>query len=162
MFQNKTQDIQFRYQTKSDRVKKYIDLDSSFRNRVQYPLQSNFIVNFNKTGRILSLNNSSDPVSLAAPFATGTSESSLTTNSIILQTGSSNINNFYINDFIGVNFPGNITNQYQQVISYTGATLTATVKLPYSAIPSGTNYTIRQQPPSFEGYISTGSTQNTL
>src|SRR5579872_1700537 len=125
MFQNRTQDIQYRYETKAERVKKYIDLDSTYRNRVQYPLQSDFIVNFNKSGRILSLNNSTDPVSLATPFLTGTTQASPNTTIVVLQTGASNINNFYINDYIGVNFPGNITNQYRQVISYTGATLTA-------------------------------------
>lgn len=160
MFQNKTQDIQFRYETKSERVKKYIDLDSSYRNRVKDPLQSSFTVNFNKTGRITNLNNSSDVVSLSAPFASGISESSTTTTSIILQTGSSPINNFYINDFIGVAFPGQ--NEYRQVIAYSGASMIATVSLPYTAIPSGLNYTIRQQPPTFEGFLSTGSTVSNL
>jgi hypothetical protein len=155
MFQNKTQDIQFRYETKSERVKKYIDLDSTYRNRVKDPLQSNFTVNFNKLGRISNLGNSSDVVSLSAPFATGISESSTTTTSIILQTGSSPINNFYINDFIGVAFTGQ--NEYRQVIAYSGASMIATVSLPYSGIPSGLNYTVRQQPPTFEGFFVTGS-----
>lgn len=160
MYQNKTQDIQFRYETKNERVKKYIDVDSTYRNRVNYPLQSNFIINFNKTGRITNLNNSTDPIALSAPFLNGTSQTGSTT-TVVLGTGSP-IDNFYINDYIGVNFPGQITNQYRQVIGYTGSTSTAIVNSPYSSSTTHLNYTIRQGLPSFEGYLSTGSTSSTL
>lgn len=163
MYQNnRSQDIQVRYETKHENVKKYIDIDSTYRNRVSYPLQSNFIINFNKTGRITNLNNSSDIVSLATPFATGIIQGSPNLSTVILQTGSSLIDNFYINDYIGVNFPNTIAHQYRQVIAYTGSTLAATVSLPYTSSPSGLNYTIQQSLPSFEGYLSTGSTSSTL
>src|SRR5579872_6014226 len=115
MYQNKTQDVQFRYETKSDRVRKYIDIDSTYRNRLDNPLQSSFIINFNKSGRITNLGNSSDPVSLSSVLATGTASSGPNNSIVVLQTGSI-LNNFYINDYIGVNFPGQITNQYRKVI----------------------------------------------
>jgi hypothetical protein len=159
MYKNKAQDIEIRYETKNVSIKKYIDLDSTFRNRLKNPLSSNFTVDFNKSGRRTTLNESTDPVSLAYPYETGTTLVSSSTSQVQLPTTSSQLDNFYINSYIGVQYA---SPQYRQVIAYSGSIQLATVNSAYSALPSSLPYNIREQLPSFTGYFSTGTTTTNL
>jgi hypothetical protein len=159
MYKNKAQPEEYRYETKTERIKKYIDLDSTFRNRIKNPLSSNFVVDFNKSGRRTTLFESTDPVSLASIYETGTTLVSTSTTTVNLPATSSILDNYYINSFIGVEFS---SYEYRQVIAYSGSTQIATVNSPYTANPTTLPYVIREQLPSFTGYFSTGTTTSTL
>lgn len=159
MYKNKAQDVEYRYETKTTSIKKYIDIDSTFRNRVKNPLTSNFVINFNKSGRITELSNSSDPVSLAAIYESGTTAVSMSTSEVNLPVTSSFLDNYYINSWIGVEFS---QYEYLRVINYSGSTQIATVSGAYSALPSNLPYVIREQLPTFTGYFATGTTTTNL
>jgi hypothetical protein len=159
MYKNNAQPEEYRYETKTERIKRYIDLDSTFRNRVKNPLSSNFVVDFNKSGRRTTLFESTDPVSLASIYETGTTLVSTSTTTVNLPATSSILDNYYINSYIGVEFA---SWEYSRVIAYSGATQIATVASPYTADPSTLPYIIREQLPSFTGYFSTGTTTSKL
>ncbi len=83
---------------------KYVDLDSGYRNRTLYPLQSNYVVPFTNTAAGSTIYNSVEPVSTGLPYETLTILSVLYDNptggSITVSTPTYNINNFFINSYI--------------------------------------------------------------
>jgi hypothetical protein len=159
MYKNKAQDVEYRYETKQTSIKKYIDIDSTFRNRLKNPLTSDFVVNFNKSGRITTLDQSSDPVSLAAIYESGTTSVSVSTSEVNLPVSSSFLDNYYINSYIGVEFA---QYEYRKIINYSGSTQIATVSGTFTALPSTLPYQIREQLPTFTGYFATGTTTTNL
>lgn len=52
-------------------VNKYIDIDSSYRNRLEYPEVGDFVVNMNQTTKTTDIFNAIDPVALSFPMDTG-------------------------------------------------------------------------------------------
>ena len=76
---------------------KYIDIDSTRRNRISYPNPSNFVVQYTNSSAGNNAFNSLDPVTNAYPYESGTTSALSTTTDIVLANTSSNIQNFYIN-----------------------------------------------------------------
>ena len=154
--------MEYKYETKETRIKKYIDIDSSFRNRSTYPLQSNFVIKFNNGGQRQTLDSSFDPISLAMPYETGTTGVLTvgTTGAVQLPTTSSSIDNFYIGDFVQISF------ESRPIVGYTGSTFIASVDPFFSSSVIGdTNskpYAIRRSLPMNTGTFQAGSTNSTL
>src|SRR5579872_1337030 len=151
---------EIKYESSEKSVFRYIDVDSTYRDRTTYPLPSDFVILYNTSGRRGTLASSVDPVSLGYPFEAGTlTDAGSTTTGVILPAlTASTIDDFYINDYIGVTIDGG-PNQYRKVTNYTGSSHTAVVSPAYTAAPDvGDPYTIRQQPPIYEGTIQTAST----
>jgi hypothetical protein len=137
------------------RTRKYLELDSTYRNRKQYPSPCDFAVPFHISGSYNNCIEAFDPVCLSAPFEQTTSITSFATltspNTITLvPLVSSAVDNFYINYYIGlINIsvtPAQI--QYSKISYYKGTTRIATV-LGNFTIPLGTyTYVIRKQLPA--------------
>ena len=79
-------------------VIKYIDIDSTYRNTLMYPLPGNFVLNINAKSTD-SITAAADPISLAFPFETGLLQAVAAGPPVVYQlsTSSSNVNNYYIN-----------------------------------------------------------------
>lgn len=130
---------------------RFIDIDSSFRNRVKYPYSSDYVI------RPLTLSASSsidDPVILAVPYVTDTIPDNTSTTTIVtLATGASSNNNAYNTSYLGVG------GEFRQISSYTGASNSAILSSALTLAPSsGDTYTIRKELPIASGAIGAGST----
>jgi hypothetical protein len=123
-------------------MKRYIHIDSSYRDRLTYPKIGDFVVETNGT----ILNNADiarDPILLAFPYEANQVSGGSTTLQITLSVTSSNIINFYRGSFLEIN------GEFREIIAYDNTTQIATVSTPFSAAPPAlTNYTIRKQIPA--------------
>lgn len=134
---------------------KYIDIDSTRRNRISYPNPSNFVVQYTNSSAGNNAFNSLDPVTNAYPYESGTTSALSTTTDIVLANTSSNIQNFYINSIL------DIAGQYVNITNYNSTTFTATVYPPlFAAPPVGTSYNIRKAIPIITGTLQLGNTEN--
>jgi hypothetical protein len=108
---------------------RYIDIDSSYRNRLQYPNVGDFEISMNTKGGNVDAFNAEDPVSLSFPYDTGLLGAATTTVTFFgitfiqftLGASSRNQIDFYIGNYI--NFPyfaGGVpaTNFYLQILYY--------------------------------------------
>lgn len=137
------------------RTRKYLELDSTFRNRNQYPNPSDFVVPFQISGSYNNCIEAFDPVCLSFPFeqnynATLTSPNTVT----LIPFVSSSTDNFYIQYFLGIinTTVSPHTIQYSKIANYVGSTRIATVYGNYS-VPVGTySYVIRKQLPADVSY----------
>lgn len=139
----------------SSSIYKYIDIDSSYRNRNKYPKQSDFVIPVTYVSQQSSnVNNAQDPVSLAYPFDSGNTQAGSTTTNIVLSAVSSNIQNYYANAYLG------LQNEYAMITSYDSVTKIATTSTAFTvAPPINTPYTLRYELPIFTSTIGVGSTQ---
>lgn len=129
-------------------VTRYIDIDSSFRDRLSYPDVGSFTVPVNSTQFTSTAFNSVDPVILSFPYDVG-ALTAIALNAfggidITLGAGSSNIANFYVGSFIQIN------NYYSMILIYNSTTKVASTITPYPGPlpPIGTYYTIRFELPT--------------
>ena len=128
--------------------KRYLDINSSYRNRLTYPSVSDFVVQINSSN-VSSSSNAQQPVLLAFPFETNLLQGGSTITQIVLSTNASNIPNFYRGKWIEIN------GYYRKVISYDGTLKIATVSIPFPvAYPVLTTYTIRFELPSIRDFTS--------
>ena len=122
-------------------VIKYIDIDSTYRDRLRYPKVGDFglQVNSKPTDNITV---AQDPVSLAFPFETGQLQTVTAGPPSVYQLSldSSAVNNYYINQYLEV---GGL---FAKIISYIGATKNATVDM-YIGGALDDTYTIRKNLP---------------
>jgi hypothetical protein len=131
------------------------DIDSTYRNRVQFPLPSNFVVPYSNGSPGYNTFTSQDPVSESYPFSQGITQAGSTTTTVVLGSSSNSLDNFYINSVL------EISGQFVTITNYVGATQTATITPALSvAPPAGTPYIIREAIPVAEGTLRAGSTQN--
>lgn len=146
----------------------YLNLDSTKRNRTQYPNPANFQVQVN-TSQIITSVNSTDPIVDAVPYSISTLAAGSTTTALVLNASASTINNFYINSYIQIpdnKSVSNITNmlnsQTAVITGYTGATQTAVVTGAFTYNPpASTQYVIRNALPYFTDIISLPLPNNT-
>ena len=142
--------------------KRYIELDSTFRNRKQYPNPSDFVVPYQISGSYNNCIEAFDPVCLSSPFETSSGASLSTTTTIVLPVLiSSSTENFYINYCIGLIdtsvVPFNI--QYSKIVNYTGNSRTVTSQDQFT-LPLGVYYyVIRKQLPTDIPYSLSNTTQ---
>jgi hypothetical protein len=131
--------------------KRYLDINSAYRNRLTYPSVSNFVVQLN-SNNASSSSTAQQPVLLAFPFETNLLQGGSTFTQIVLSVNASPVTNFYRGKWIEIN------GYYRQVTSYDGTLKIATVGIPFPvAYPALTLYTVRFELPSirdFTGAIS--------
>jgi hypothetical protein len=136
---------------------KYVDIDSSRRNRKQYPLASNFVIPYTNASAGYNAFNSLDPVTNAFPYESGITQAPITATMVQLAAGSNPLDNYYINSVL------DILGQYTYITNYVGATQTATVYPALAAAPPlDTPYKLRHGIPIVTGTLQAGSTQNTV
>ncbi len=145
-----------------ERLLKYLDLDSTYRNRNQFPNPCDFVIPYGgNTGRSRNSNTSSDPVILAVPYVTSTLQAGSTSTSIVLNASSSPIPNFYIRDYLRIVFvPGNLgSTQQSRIVSYDESTQTAVVSPAFIGAPAAASvYDIRNEAPVEFAQFQAGST----
>lgn len=135
---------------------KYIDLDSTYRNRNNYPNPNDFVIPINYPGRNSTASSAIDPILDAIPysFAGGVVGNSPDANHITLDANETAYNNFYINSILDIN-PNSSGQQFVKIISYDGVTKIATLETPLTSVPMpGDTYYIRKTAPFFIGTVS--------
>uniref|UniRef100_A0A6C0HDT1 Uncharacterized protein n=1 Tax=viral metagenome TaxID=1070528 RepID=A0A6C0HDT1_9ZZZZ len=122
-------------------VIKYIDIDSTYRDRLRYPKVGDFSLQINSKPTD-SPNVAQDPVILAFPFETGLLQAVAAGPPVVYQlsTSSSNVNNYYINQYLEV---GGL---FAKIIAYNGTTKNATLDM-YIGGAANDTYTVRKQLP---------------
>lgn len=147
----------------STSIYKYLNIDSTYRNRNLYPNPANFVipVSFN-TQNITNALEAFDPVSLAMPCVTGTvsyaTGPSINELETIGFTGAyiSNIDNYYINKYLQIESAGQV--QTKTINFYAGTTKIATINNNgFDDIKVGDNFKIRTLLPMATGTILQGS-----
>lgn len=123
-------------------MKRYIHIDSSYRDRITYPKIGDFVIETN--GTILnSPDIARDPVVGAFPYEANQLSGGSTTIQIALSVTSSNILNFYRDSFLEIN------GEFRKITGYDNTTQIATVASAFSAAPPAlTKYTIRKEVPA--------------
>ena len=121
---------------------RYLDINSAFRNRIQYPKQCDFVIELNATN-YNNASSSNDPILLSFPYETNLTSGGSSTTQIALSVTSTNIINYYRNSVL------QIGNEYRIITAYNNSTQVATVSPGFSVAPFAlTQYTIRYQFPS--------------
>ena len=130
-----------------------IELDSSHRNRKEFPLQSDFIIPFTNGAIGTNYLNSIDPVFDGIPFYWDTCSAVGTKSTVKLASNASTLDNFYINNWITVTNTVNNIKVYRKIIQYDGTNQTATVDPEF---PDNTNgdYFIKRELHILNGTIT--------
>lgn len=135
-------------------ITRYLDIDSTYRNRLMYPLPGDFVLNIN-TPSTTNPENAMDPIILSFPYETDQTSGGSSLTQIALSALSSTIINYYVNSII------NIGNEFRKIISYDNTTQIATVDVAFSVAPPAlTPYWIRKEFPNELG--NPGSYEDTL
>ena len=122
-------------------VVRYLDINSAFRDRVQYPATCDFVITVNGNPPNTSAS-ATDPVLLAFPYETNLCSGGSTVTQIALSVTASTIVNYYRNSVL------QIGNEYRLITAYNNTTQIATVTPGFSVAPLATTpYTIRYQFP---------------
>jgi hypothetical protein len=137
----------------SNSIYKYINIDSTYRNRNDFPNSSDFVIPVTFTSSNSSNFLSQNPVSNSFPTETSTLQAGSTTTSLVLSATSSSIDNFYVNQLITV------SGEVSTITAYSGTTKTATISPAFlNVYGAGTAYSIGKQ-----SIITSGTFQlNTL
>lgn len=153
-----------------DNQDQFIDIDSTYRNRNNYPNPYNFVIPYefpNKGSTGLSF---FDPILSTTPY-TGSltknpgelvTQTSIDQSNITLDSEEINIDNFYINRTL------QIGEEFGNIIAYDGTTKIATVDEPFNVLPApGTLYNIRNTRSYYNSNIALilpagGSSTNTV
>lgn len=136
-------------------VYKYLDIDSTYRNRNNYPNPNDFVIPITYPGRDSTAATSVDPVIDAIPYTgstdpPGTNQTQVSASStlITLDPQESSIDNYYVNSILEIN------SEFRTITSYNGTTKVATVSVAFSGVPgSGTVYYTRKTQPFFVGTV---------
>ena len=134
---------------------RYIDIDSTYRNRITYPKPGDFVLPCNVRYQDKP-NTALDPVLLSFPYDTNLLSGGSTTTQLALAVTSSTITNFYNGSFIEIN------GEFREIISYNETVQIATVDIPFSAaFPALTQYTLRKALPSLRDVVPVDSPSRT-
>jgi hypothetical protein len=126
---------------------RYIDIDSTYRDRKQFPLPSEFCIRVS-FGRACNAFSAVDPIINSYPYETSTTQAGSSTTNIILNASASSIDNYYINSIL------EIAGEFTTITAYNGSTKAATVSPALSIAPlAGTTYTLRRGTPVETGNI---------
>ena len=138
---------------------KYMDINSSYRNRNKYPNPCDFVIPYRGSQDYSSEYFFNDPILTSTPYSNATTITPpLTTQvgstpvNIILDSRETSISNYYIFSFLEIN------NEYHKIIQYNGSTLTATVDTPFITPVIGVNYTVRETIPTLTTNITVNNT----
>jgi hypothetical protein len=128
-------------------VTRYIDIDSTYRDRITYPKVGDFVIPVNGSVRNSPVT-AFDPVLLAFPYETDATSGGSTSTQIALSVLSSNIVNFYVDSVL--NFTVGGVTYFRNIVAYDNTTQIATISpaVPLAGIPPAlTPYYIRKQFP---------------
>jgi hypothetical protein len=148
-------------QKQNNDVLKYLDIDSTYRNRNLYPNSNNFIIPVNYPGRTSNSNSSIDPVSIGVPY-TGSElpvgsniTRTSTINTVQLDSHEPLIDNYYINEILQLSqFPS----LFFTITNYDGTLQIATVSPDFPSNPTtGQVYFTRGAQPFFQGSVDTST-----
>lgn len=136
-------------------VYKYLDIDSTYRNRNNYPNPNDFVIPITYPGRDSTASTAIDPIIDAIPYTgstdppgTNQTQISADASNIALDPQDSTIDNYYVNSVL------EISAEFRTITSYNGTTKVATVSVPFTGIPiAGTVYYTRKTQPFFVGTI---------
>ena len=124
----------------SNSIYKYINIDSTYRNRNDFPNSSDFVIPVTFTSSYSSSIQANNPVSNAFPTETSTLQAGSTTTNLVLSATSSSIDNFYVNQLITV------SGEVSTITAYSGTTKIATISPAFlNVYGAGTAYTIGKQ-----------------
>jgi hypothetical protein len=119
-------------------VRKYIDINSSYRDRISYPSVADFVIPTNGLSSRNTPDTANDPVILAFPYEASLTSGGSTTTQIALSVLASSISNFYQNSYL------EIAGEFRLCTAYDSSTQFATVTPAFSVAPVAiTPYTIR-------------------
>lgn len=139
---------------------KYIDIDSTYRNRNMYPDQSNFVIPISfEQNPVTNSFYVQDPIVNAVPFIINTLPiNAPSATSITLAASSSTIDNFYVDDIL------QIGTEFRKILSYDATTKTATVETPGFVGPplAGAQYLMRKGLPFYTGQVGAAPTVRTI
>lgn len=136
-------------------ILKYVDIDSSYRNRKLFPNPADFVIPVsNGPNNPSNAGQAQSAIANAFPIDISTTQAGSTTTQIVLNANDSTITNFYIGKYL------QIGTQFSIITAYDGATQTATVSPAFSvAPPAGTTYYVRAGIPMLSSNLVAGSTQ---
>ncbi len=121
--------------------RRYIDMNSGYRNRNTYPKICDFVIELNSSYKNTA-ETSLDPIVLAFPYEMNLCSGGSTTTQIAMSVTSSTIVNFYRNSYLQIGL------EIRKIIAYDNTTQIVTVDLPFSVAPPAlTLYTIRKERP---------------
>jgi hypothetical protein len=133
-------------------MKRYIHIDSGYRDRLTYPNIGDFVVETNA----YTLNGpatAKDPILLAFPYESNQLSGGSTTTQITLSVTSSNILNFYRDSYLEIN------GEFRKIIGYDNSSQIATVDIAFSVAPLAlTLYSIRKELPAERSTTSNNAT----
>ena len=129
---------------------RYIDINSSYRDRKTYPNICDFVIEMNTTQTNITSENARDPILNSFPYETNLIQGGSTTSQIVLSVESSNILKFYVNSYLEIN------NIFRIITDYNNITRVATVSTPFPvAYPALSQFTIRYEIPKVYDLTST-------
>ncbi len=145
-------------------IYKYIDIDSTYRDRNLYRNPNQFVIPLNYPSRTANSSTAIDPIVGGIPFtgsslpvASNVTQSSvgLDPNQVALGINEPAIDNYYINDVLQLSqFP----TTFYTITAYDGTTKVATVSVDFPSVPTtGQVYFTRQAIPFFQGTVDTGT-----
>ena len=130
---------------------RYIDIDSSTRNRITYPLVGDFVVDINAPVRNTP-DTALDPVINAFPYEVNLCSGGSTVSQIAMSVTSSAISNFYNKSYLEIN------GIFRLIINYDATTQICEVDPPFFVAPPAlTPYTVRKALPVLRDVTAAGS-----
>ncbi len=128
---------------------RYIDINSTYRNRKTYPNVCDFVIEMNTNNFNNSPDAAKDPVLMSFPYETNLLQGGSTVTQIVLSIEASNVLNFYRGNYL------EIAGNFRKVISYNQSTKVAVVDIPFPiAYPVLTQYTMRYELPELYNLTS--------
>ena len=119
-------------------VRKYIDINSGYRDRISYPNVCDFVIPTNTASSKNTPTTAADPVILAFPYEANLLSGGSSTTQIALSVLASNFVNFYEGSYIVIN------GEYRLCTKYDNSSQIATVNPGFSVAPAAlTPYTVR-------------------
>jgi len=146
----------------SSNINKYIDIDSTYRDRNLYPLQSDFVIPVNFQAKAHSVFTASDPVFIEFPYEINktATPNGVLTNTFVLDATFLSIDNIYSNSYFENNSLS-LTPSWHLITSYVGSTRTATLATNTNVL-LGSLVSIRKQLPDVRDALVAGSTILTI
>lgn len=143
-------------------INKYLDVDSTYRDRKLYPLASNFVMPVTFTQKATNIFFAQDPVALAYPYEINLTSSAagIPVTSVVLNSPFKQIDNLYSNSLLEVDSLA-LVPSYSLITNYLGSTRTATLETAVTINP-GNLVSIRKQLPVLRDTLAAGSTTSTV
>ncbi len=136
-------------------VKQHLNIDSTYRNRSDFPNPTDFVVKCDNSSMAATGFAATDPIIDALPYESDTLQGGSTVTAIVLSATASTINNYYINSILEV------AGEFRKITNYVGSTKIATVSPGFSVAPGAVAYNIRRGIPILINTLQAGSTTTT-